>query len=149
MTAKTKPPEVKKVDPSEVPEVRRFLEAQSRINDFKEKHQPLLKELGVLVEEYNASLEDADKTLRAGLLSSGPFDLFSVKRTYNAEKLYNELGEEDFIKMGGTMKKVTKYELNQALFEAMAERGSVPEEVVEAVRKVTPNFHKPDKINLP
>ncbi len=142
-------PKIIKVDPNEVAEVQRFLEIRSKLEEFKETHRPIFKQLEMLAEEYNTALEAADKKLRAQKVGSGPFDLFTILCNYDAELLHRELGEDDFLRVGGTIATQTVYSLNKEQFEAFVEAGQIPKEVVEVVKKETPRYHKPDKILLP
>ncbi len=146
---KTQAEAVQKRDPAEEPLVQRVLEAQARIKELKRAHAPVFDELEQLVEDYNSAVQEADKELRSRLVSCGPFDLYTTKRTYDGEKLYSELGEEDFLKAGGTMKKVTKFEVDAVVFEAMVEQGKIPKEVVVEVRTITPAYHKPPTFKIP
>lgn len=140
----TKDKSVLSVD--EVPEVQHFMEVQSKIERLKEAYPEVFEKLGELAADYNQALEAADKVLRAKKASCGPFTLSSVAVTYDAEKLHEELGRAEFLKVGGQIKTVTKYDVDKAKFEAHSTSGIVPNEVIESVRTVSPRYKKPEKI---
>lgn len=132
----------------DVPEVQRFLAVQSRIENLKEGYPEVFEELGMLVEEYNAALQAADKILRAKMASCGPFDMYQTQVKYDADKLYEELGKKDFLAHGGKISTVTKYEVDKPRLEAAITSGAIPEEVVKAVREISPRYKKPDPMAI-
>jgi len=137
-----------KVDPSQVPEVQEFLQAQAALEAFKKEYVDIFHELSALVERYNATLEAADKTCRTRQISSGPFDLYQFGTRYDAEQLFLAVSPEEFAQLGGRVVTKTVYEVERTWLETAIARGALPEEVVRAVRKEIPNFHKPEKVVL-
>lgn len=139
----------KKVEPSAVPEVVEFLDAQGALEDFKQEHAAVFEQLRQLTERYNTALESADKACRSKELSCGPFDLYQFTTKYDAEALYNAVGRDKFLEIGGQMGTQTVYSLDKGRFDACVSQNKVPADVVPQVRKETPNFHKPDKLVVP
>jgi hypothetical protein len=136
-------------EPVEVPEVVEFLDAQDAIQAFKTEHAEVFDQLAQLVERYNTALEQADKACRSKEVSCGPFDLYQFTTKYNAEALFNAVGRDNFLTMGGKMETITQFSVDRGRLEACIAQGKLPNDVVEHVRKETPNFHKPDPLVVP
>lgn len=140
---------IETVDPSSIPEVVEFLDAQDAIQTFKESNAAVFEQYAELAERYNTALEQADKVCRAKQVSSGPFDLYQFTTKYDAEALYNAVGRDKFLEVGGKIDSKTIYDLDKGRLEAAVAQKKVPAEVIDQVRKETPAFHKPDKLVLP
>jgi hypothetical protein len=143
MTAK------KVLDPQTVPEVQRVLEEIELMDDFKARHRAFLEEFRERARSYNSAVEAADKVLRAELASCGPFDLFQIDTSYDAERLYSEVGEEEFKQLGGTVHPVPEYKIEKETIEALIKMGRIPPEIVKVVQKKTPKYHKPKTFVIP
>lgn len=137
------------IAPAEIPEVVEFIDANDAIQAFKESHPDVFREYSELVDRYNTALENADKVVRARQVSSGPFDLYSVATKYDAEALYNAVGRDKFLEVGGKLETKTEYTLDKGRLEAAAAQRKIGPDVIEQVRKETPNYHKPPKLVVP
>lgn len=140
---------VAEVDLSEIPEVVEFLDMQDTIKEFKEEHAAVFAQLEQLTEKYNAVLEQASKAVRDKQVTCGPFVLKHFSTKYDAEALYNAVGRDAFLDMGGKVGSVTTYDLDKGRLEACIAQNKLPPEVVDRVRTETPNYHKVDKLVLP
>ena len=141
--------EAKKFAESEIPEVMAFVTAQSDLQEFKQEHAAIFLKLEQLVDQYNTRLEAANQVCRSEGVSCGPFQLYQFTTKYNAEALFNSVGRDKFLELGGQVKTETAYSIDKAKFEAMVAQNKVNPDVVATVRTETPNFHKPEKIVLP
>ena len=135
--------------PEEVPEVIEFLDAQEALQAFKEEHAAVFAEFGALAERYNAALENADKACRGREISCGPMQLYQFSTKYDAEALYNAVGRDKFLEMGGRISTKTAYDVDKGRLEVVIAQNKLPKDTVDQVRKETPNFHKPEKLILP
>lgn len=142
-------PTIKSAQPQEFPEVIAFLEAYERLQEFKVANAAFYRQLEQLSSQYNDALENAEKAVRSKQVCCGPFDLYQFAVKYDSQRLYEELGREDFLKVGGKIETTTTYSVDKAALEMNISRNLVPQEVVEVVVKSTPNYHKPDKVVLP
>jgi hypothetical protein len=133
---------------SSIPEVARFVEAQEKINRLKEAYPEIFEQFEALKDEYNSSLEAADKAVRSRGVSCGPFSLMNTATKYDPAKLYEEVGRDNFLRFGGVEKTVTVFELDKARFEAAVAAGEIPAAVLSDVKAVTPRYKKPEKIVL-
>lgn len=133
---------------TQIPEVMEFLEAKQKLDRLREAFPEVFEQLYALREEYNAKLEAAEKIVRAQKVSCGPFDLYQWQTKYNAERLYEELGRDEFLRIGGKIQTVTQYDVDKNKLEAHITAGAVPEEVVSVVKDTSPRYKKPEKINI-
>lgn len=137
------------VDISEIPEVIEFVDAQEELQLFQQEHAAIFTKLAQLADRYNTSLEQADKVCRARGVSCGPFDLYQFSTKYDAEALYNAVGRDKFLELGGKIEQVTQYAVDKGKLEASIAQRKVEGDIVDRVRKETPNYHKPEKVTLP
>lgn len=135
--------------PSQVPEVLDFMEAQDRLDEFKKKHADILVELDAIAEDYNQKLEAADKAVRARAATCGPFENYQTVTSYDAKALFELLGKEKFIQVGGKLGTETTYNVDKARIEASISKNLIPADVIERFKKESPRYHKPEKIILP
>lgn len=133
----------------EVPEVAAFHDVKERLNAFKQANPQFFEFLGGILEEYNDKLEAAEKVVRQRGIRCGDFDLYQWTEKVNAEQLYQSMGYEGFMSVGGKMSTVTVYEADKDRVRGFIVSGKIPPAVAEAVFKSEPRFHKPDKARLP
>jgi hypothetical protein len=133
--------------PEQVKEVADFLEAFRQVEAFKEQHSDVFAQYEVLARQYNQKLEAAEKICRQQRVTCGPFELYQFSTVYDAKILYDMIGHDMFFRVGGNTKQETVYGVDKAKVKVAIEQGTVPSDVVEAFRKVTPSFHKPEKIS--
>jgi hypothetical protein len=136
------------VNGDDIPEVLAFLMAADKLNDFKQHYAKVLSEMGPLVEEYNATLEAADKTMRAGGFSCPEFKLMHFTTKYNPEEMFNMLGRDRFLAIGGKIEQKSVYDVDEDRFEAAYAQGKLSKDIVDKVRTETPAYKKPKPIAL-
>lgn len=137
-----------KKNAADLAEVKRFTAAQERLEEFKAKHKKIFEELYSLVEEYNDSLEDADKAVRSTGQSCGPFVKTKTLTKYDADKLFDALGHDGFLKAGGIIETVKQYSVDKAKFESNIASGDIPQELVDEVRTIQNHYKKIEKLVL-
>ncbi len=140
---------IETVDPGTIPEVVEFIDANDAIQAFKESHAEVFRQFGELVDRYNTALENAEKVVRARAVGAGPFNLYQFSVKYDAEALYNAIGRDRFLEVGGKLETTTTYAVDKGRLEAAAVQNKVPKDVIEQVRKETPSYHKPTKLVAP
>jgi hypothetical protein len=140
--------DIKKVDITAVPEVVEFENAKAELQGFKEMHADVFAEYAEYVERYNTTLEAAERACREKEASCGDFDLYQYTTKYDAEALYNAVGRDEFMKLGGKIDTVAKYSVEKARIEAAIAQGLVTPAVAAVVRKEVPSYHVPDKVVL-
>jgi hypothetical protein len=131
------------------PEVVSFIEAQTELDTFIDEHKDIYEEICRLAIERNTRLEEADKVVRAAKVSVGPFNKLSESKKINPEKLYEELGEADFVKVGGYTETVREYKVDKKRFMALVEADQIPREVVSAVINESTSYTVIPKYVLP
>lgn len=131
-----------------IPEVAAFIEAREKIERFKAAYPEVFEQLAPLVEVYNSTLQSAEKAVRALGVTCGPFVRYQESTKYDPEKLYDAVGHDGFLNVGGKTKTVTVYEVDKSRLEAFISSGALPKEVVEAVRTISPRYKAPDPIKI-
>ena len=135
--------EAKHVDTDSVPELIAYERAKRELDDFKKKHSAVITELASLAEVHNATLEAADKVMRANYYTCAPFNLQHFTTKYDADQAFAELGRNGFLAVGGRIDTKEVYELDKDRFEAAASQGKIADTVMEKVRTETPTYKKP------
>lgn len=138
----------KRVPVNNIPEVQRLTNLKTELEQFKTQHADVFMQYKDLVDQYNAALEEADKEVRSQGVSCGDFDNYSVSAKYIPQKMFEELGEDLFLKCGGSMSTKTEYKVDPKLAEAAIASKLIPEECVDNIREIRRNYHAPDKISL-
>jgi hypothetical protein len=135
---------------SKIPEVASFTKIREELESFKRNNPEFFEELGSLVERYNAALDAADKAVRAKQISCGDFRLMSKPTVYyDAEKLYEELGDELFVAFGGAIRQVTEYTVEKSVLESHIARGAIPQNIIKDIKSTRCRYDKPEKVVLP
>lgn len=131
-----------------VPEVQAFIEAKEKVDRLKEAYPEVFEQLASIKDEYNSTLQAADKAVRARGVSCGPFVKYQEQTKYDAEKLYDALGREKFLEVGGKTSTITTYDVDRARLEAHIAAGAIDADVLGEVRTVSPRYRKPDPIEI-
>lgn len=139
--------EIVDIPVDQLPKVKEFVAAKTRLDAFKELHGPIFERYGQLVEEYNRALEDADKDVRARKVSSGPFAVHTAYDAVDALALYETVGATRFKELGGEVKEERKYTIDKTRFFAAVSKDEVKDEVVQVVVKNVVTYKKPEPIS--
>jgi len=76
------------------------------------------------------------------------FDLYQQQESYDAQALYDAVGEVQFLDVGGLVATKTVYTVDKQRLQIAIAQKRVAEEVAEAILTVSPRFHKPTKLSL-
>jgi hypothetical protein len=139
-------PRYNSIDPSQIPEVMAFEEAQQMLDVFKDKHSHIFQEYDELIQARNIKLEAADKVVRAKKVSCGDWELYQRQKTFDADALYEALGRDQFLAVGGVLQTVTNRSIDKAKLEASIARGDIPKKVLDVVVSESPRYHAPKAI---
>jgi len=131
------------------PAVGEYMAAQDALEGFIRDNQAVYDQLCRLAGERNTRLEEAEKVARATGCSVGPFSKMSETKKINAEKLYEEIGAVNFMKVGGYTETVTAYKVDRERFLSLVRAGQVPGEIVEVVVKDEVRYRVIPKYVLP
>ena len=132
-----------------IPEVEDFLNAKKALEDFEEQHEEEFNRYRELAAEHNRTLEQADKAVRAQGISSGPFIRSHVNTKIDADKLYELVGRDEFLRLGGKLETVVQYSVDKTKFLSLASSNQVPKDLAAAVTIETPNYKAPKPVKLP
>jgi hypothetical protein len=138
-----------KIAISDVPEVQEVQDLKLELDALKGEFPEVFMRLADLADRYNTAVERAEKIVRARGISCGPFINYSASMKYDAEKMYEELGEELFFETGGSVEHVATYKVDKDRVEAAVQSGKIPEESIEGFRTVARTYRKPSKLELP
>lgn len=143
-------PEVKgrRVPIADIPAVQEVVDLKQRIDALKAENPEVFMQFDDLVDRYNSSIEEAEATVRAKGVTCGPFENFSVSHSIDAEKMWDELGEKQFLACGGKVGQVAKYTVDAASVKAAIASGKIPTACVSAFTTTKRSYHSPKKIVL-
>lgn len=143
----------KKVAPqvpeTSIPEVVEFISAKDTLEAFKDSHVEVFEEWAGLVEKYNTAMQNADKAVRAREVTCGPWVCAHFTTKYDAETLYNHLGRDKFLEVGGRIEAKTVYEVDKGRIEASIAQGKIANDTVDSIRKISPTYHAPKPAAIP
>lgn len=141
--------QVQVVDASEVEEVQQLLGVERELQALIQSNPEFYTKLTTLTKHRNELLASADKKVRGMGVSCGPFVLLSESIKIDDEKLFEELGEDNFKEIGGYTETVTVYKTDRQRVLSYAESGQIPDEVVAVCIKNEKRYKKIDAYNLP
>lgn len=136
------------MEPSQVPDVLNFLTAVAELETFRALHGDIFDQYAQLVERYNQTLEAADKKVRALGITCGPFDRYQTSTSYDPKALYDAVGHDRFLQVGGDVHTEKVFKIDKAKVEVAIEQGRIPQEAVDSFRTISPRYHKPEKITI-
>lgn len=140
---------IAKAKETDFAEVIDFLQKKEALAEFKQMHAEVFEQFDHLIEEYNTSLEAAEKVVRAAEVNCGPFDLYQYKTTYDAEALFHAVGRDKFLEFGGSTGTQVTYNIDKNRFEAAVAAKKVGKDIITNVRKESPAYHAPKKLVTP
>lgn len=129
-------------------EVDEFLQAQERYFRWQQQYPQAYKELLELQSEYNATRDAAEKILRAHGKSEGPFVIKNSRLSYDAEKLYDEVGKERFLELGGEIATSQTFKIDSTTLQSKIASKKLDPAIVEAISKPVHVFDAPKKLNV-
>jgi hypothetical protein len=141
-----KPSKGERKPATEVPEVQALLELQQEIAELKADNPDVFMQYADLVERHNAALEVAEATVKSQGISCGPFDNYSSRDDYDAERMVEELGEKLFLRFGGSIEKKTVYKVDKSQLESAHALGHVSDDSLSHFHKVVRSYHAPKKL---
>ncbi len=126
-----------------------FEETERKLHDYMNENFQIFNEYEHLVREYNRTLEDAEKEVRALGKGEGPFVPVGQQVNIDVDRLYEELGEEHFLKFGGIIETKVVFNVDREKFERFADGGVIPKEVLDICYEKKPRFKVPKKLIMP
>lgn len=132
-----------------VSSVDAFERAEANLHNFMMKHREVFEEYEHLVNEYNTALEAAEVEVRSAGIEAGPFKIHNTYYDVDVNKLYDELGEQDFLRCGGVIETRQALSIDKNKFLRLADAGVIPPEVVDVCREKKIKYKSVPKINIP
>lgn len=134
------------ISSDEIYQVREFEEALAQLENYKKKHAQVFHNYNEMIEEANQKRQVADKIVRSKGVSCGPWRLYNQTTNYDPVKLYEMMGREDFLKVGGQLKTITEYDLDKSLVSAAISQQLIPKKVADQITTKTLRYHAPKEI---
>jgi hypothetical protein len=143
------PTNKKTVPVDTIEEVRQFEATRREMMAFMEKHSKTFEQMRALANEYNQTLEAAEKAVKAKGVNCGPFQILSIATTYDVDSLFEEIGPKEFARLGGGQETVVKHTMDKATIEAAIVRRDIPEEIADKVKQVQARYKRIPPVSLP
>lgn len=129
--------------------VEAFLETERNLHRYMHEHYEVFETYEHLTAEYNRALEDAEKEARALGKTVGPFVTAGHQVNIDVDRLFEELGEDNFFKFGGIIETKRVYSLDREKFERAADSGAIPQEILDLCYEKKPKFRTPKRLVMP
>lgn len=136
MNKSAKPPRT-----SSLKEFERFERAQEALEEALNPLQPL-------IEEYNAALEEVDGAVRARGISVGDFKIVREFDEYNADKLYELVGKDRFLELGGTETLSRKLSIDKTKLRSFIAAGKIPQLIIDQIQTRQRQYSTPKPLKL-
>lgn len=136
MNKPAKPPRT-----SSLKEFERFERAQEALEEALNPLQPL-------IEEYNAALEEVDGAVRARGISVGDFKIVREFDEYNADKLYELVGKDRFLELGGTETLSRKLSIDKTKLRSFIAAGKIPQLIIDQIQTRQRQYSTPKPLKL-
>lgn len=133
---------------TEIPEVAAFEEVKQRIQAVREANATFFEQYDQLAEEYNDKLNAAIKATKSQEASCGDFILYQFGTNYDWEVLYQSLGHQGFLNVGGKVGQVAEYSGDKLRFESAHKSKQVTDEIYNRVVTKTARFKKPNPLQI-
>lgn len=131
------------VDPKSISEVVEYEEAKEMVQAFVDNNKATFEAYFNLQDILAQKREAADKVVRAQGVSVSDWDLYQYSTKINEDALFNALGMDDFLSIGGTVETKTKYIIGKTAIEAAIARKEISDELAAEVVTKVPYYHAP------
>jgi hypothetical protein len=125
-----------------------YLESRHSLDTFMEQHGEIFNVLHEIIEDVNTKRQAADKAVRAAGVSCGPWNIGQTQTVYNADALYEGLGRDGFLAVGGKLSTKTVVSVDKNKVNAAVTRGDIPKPLAEHVITERPRYTAPKDIVL-
>lgn len=137
------------VPQSKVKEVVAFARERHAYDEWCERYPKAARELAEISQRYNATLESADKAVRAAGVTAGPWHVHQWRRTDDAGALCAAVGRERFCVLGGVIRQAEELAIDRVVLDAAIAQDKLDAAVVADVVTWAPALSGPKKILLP
>lgn len=131
---------------AKIPEVQEYMDIKQELDALRADHPEVFIVYNDLIDRHNTALEKAESVVRSRGVTCGPFENFSVSHTINPDKMFDELGEKNFLACGGKVSTRAFYSVDSAVVEANIASGKIPAGAVPNFRTKALKYHAPKKI---
>lgn len=129
--------------------VAAFERVQRELREAEEANPAIFRKLRDLSSRYNSLLDQSHEYVKKSGESCGPFVVSNQRNSYDAESLFNLLGEQEFRRIGGKVEEVKKFSITPQLVAQAVVEGRLEEDAADAFRSVTLTIKRPGKLEIP
>lgn len=133
----------KTADPTDIPEVAAYMEAEEMLRLFLEARPDFAKTLREMIHDLDQKRQAADKVVKARGVVCGPWKVHSVRTTYNADLLYDLIGKEQFLAVGGVEETVVQKTVDKKKLEAAIAKGELQADTIAEIKKESLAYKAP------
>lgn len=126
-----------------IPEVKQYEDAKEMIEEFVRNNPKVFETYQMLQEDLKQKREAADKIIRAKGVSVSDWELYQYQTKVDAEAMFNALGLESFLRLGGSTTTKTVYDADKSKVEAAIARKEISEELAKTILVKSPRYHAP------
>lgn len=123
--------------------IKEYEVAERVLDMFKIENSAIMKTYGELLEELEQKRQVADARIRATDASYGKWERFSEQKKYFPDKVYEIVGKDKFLEMGGSISSQPVYSIDPKKIDLAIADGTIPEAGAEHVKKVTSKYRSP------
>lgn len=132
-----------------IPELESLEAIEKQISTLVSTNQAFYDQLKGLLEQRNQLAAAAEKEVRKHEIEAGPFKIHRRVTKYDADKLYEEAGADMFAQLGGYVETIQVRKIDPTKFQALLQRGGIPQEIADVVCRVEVHYRKVGTYQLP
>lgn len=132
-----------------IPEVKHFIEVQTRFEAWKKQNAPFFDFLEQMGIEFNEALSAAHAACKRQQVTCGPIVKYQESTSYDWDAMYDVYGRDAFLELGGTLETIQKRGGDKKRVDFAIDTGRIDADRAKLVRKKTGKFKKPETISTP
>jgi hypothetical protein len=136
-------PELDEPELEAIKAIKSYETTERKISLFESTNGEVFKTYDGMLEELERKRQVADAKIRATDATFGPWERFSEQKKYDTTALYDLIGKERFLALGGTVTEMPVIELDRDKLELAIASKELSKAVVAAILKITPMYRAP------
>lgn len=136
-------PELDEPELEAIKAIKSYETTERKISLFESENGEVFKTYDAMLDELERKRQVADAKIRATDATFGPWERFSEQKNYDTTALYDLIGKERFLALGGTVTEMPVIELERDKLELAIAEKEISKSVVSAILKITPKYRAP------
>ncbi len=132
-----------------VPEVAEYERALAYYRQVREQNKAFFEQFDALVEDLNTKRQAAEKAVRSKSISCGGFHLYQIATKVDADAIYDSIGRDKFLQIGGEEITVIERKISKDAVKAAIAQKIVSEDEVKKGITTEARYHSPKPAVLP